>query len=62
MPPINHGIASTNLNLARLELKVMLDEVLTRQPDLELAGTVQRLYFQCGRGAESTPLRSITPT
>jgi cytochrome P450 len=44
-------------NLARLELKVMLDEVLSRLPDLELAGTVQRLYSNVVAGIKHMPVR-----
>jgi hypothetical protein len=45
-------------NLARLELKVMLDEVLNRLRDLEVAGKVQRLYSNTVAGIKHMPLRS----
>jgi len=48
-------------NLARLELKVMLDEVLNRLPDLELAGSVQRLYSNVVAGIKHMPVR-FTPS
>ncbi len=48
-------------NLARLELKVMLDEVLNRLPDLELAGTLQRLYSNVVAGIKHMPVR-FTPS
>jgi cholest-4-en-3-one 26-monooxygenase len=48
-------------NLARLELKVMLDEVLDRLPDLELAGSVQRLYSNTVAGIKHMPVR-FTPS
>jgi cytochrome P450 len=48
-------------NLARLELKVMLDEVLNRLPDLEPAGTVQRLYSNVVAGIKHMPVR-FTPS
>lgn len=48
-------------NLARLELKVMLDEVLNRLPDLEVAGTVQRLHSNLVAGIKRMPVR-FTPS
>ncbi len=44
-------------NLARLELKVMLDEVLNRLPDLEVSGAVQRLYSNLVAGIKHMPVR-----
>ena len=44
-------------NLARLELKVMFDEVLNRLPDLEQAGEVQRLYSNFVAGIKHMPVR-----
>ena len=48
-------------NLARLELRVMFDEVLTRLPGLEQAGNVQRLYSNFVAGIKHMPVR-FTPT
>jgi cytochrome P450 len=48
-------------NLARLELKVMFDEVLNRLPTLEQAGEVQRLYSNFVAGIKHMPVR-FTPT
>ncbi|HXR34851.1 MAG TPA: cytochrome P450, partial [Candidatus Binataceae bacterium] len=42
-------------NLARLELRVMLDEVLNRLPDLEPGGQVQRLYSNFVAGIKHMP-------
>ena len=47
-------------NLARLELKVIFDEVLNRLPDLERAGDVQRLYSNFVAGIKHMPVR-FTP-
>ncbi len=44
-------------NLARLELRVMLDEVLNRLPDLDRAGQVQRLYSNFVAGIKHMPVR-----
>jgi len=44
-------------NLARLELRVMLDEVLNRLPDLEPGGQVQRLYSNFVAGIKHMPVR-----
>jgi cytochrome P450 len=44
-------------NLARMELRVMLDEVLNRLPDLEPAGDVQRLYSNFVAGIKHMPVR-----
>ena len=44
-------------NLARLELKVMFDEILNRLPDLEQAGEVQRLYSNFVAGIKHMPVR-----
>lgn len=44
-------------NLARLELRVMLDEVLNRLPDLKRSGQVQRLYSNFVAGIKHMPVR-----
>jgi cytochrome P450 len=44
-------------NLARLELKVMFEEILNRLPDLEQAGEVQRLYSNFVAGIKHMPVR-----
>jgi len=48
-------------NLARLELRVRLDEVLNRLPDLDRAGEVQRLYSNFVAGIKHMPVR-FTPS
>lgn len=45
-------------NLARLEAKIALEELLSRFPRLELAGEISRLPSLLMRGACSIPLRS----
>jgi cytochrome P450 len=47
-------------NLARLELRVMLDEVLKRLPHLDQAGSLQRLYSNFVAGIKHMPVR-FTP-
>jgi cholest-4-en-3-one 26-monooxygenase len=47
-------------NLARLEVKVMIDEVLKRLPDMELAGPVSRLRSHFVAGIKHMPVR-FTP-
>jgi cytochrome P450 len=47
-------------NLARLELRVMLEEILRRMPDVELAGPVQRLRSNFVAGIKHMPVR-FTP-
>jgi cytochrome P450 len=44
-------------NLARLELKVMIEEVLARLPDMELAGEVSRLRSHFVAGIKHMPIR-----
>jgi cytochrome P450 len=44
-------------NLARLEARVMLEELLERIPELELAGEVQRLRSTMIRGIKHMPVR-----
>jgi cytochrome P450 len=48
-------------NLARMQLRVMLDEVLKRLPALEQAGAVERLYSNFVAGIKHMPVR-FTPT
>ncbi|HXR37145.1 MAG TPA: cytochrome P450 [Candidatus Binataceae bacterium] len=48
-------------SLARLELNVMLQQLLRRLPDLELAGEVQRLRSHIVAGIKHMPVR-FTPT
>ena len=43
--------------LARTQLRVMFTEVLTRLPDLELAGPVERLQSNFINGTKSMPVR-----
>jgi len=47
-------------NLARLELRVILDEVLRRIPDIELAGPIERLRSNFVAGIKHLPVR-FTP-
>ena len=47
-------------NLARLELRVILDEVMRRIPDLELAGPIERLRANFVAGIKHMPVR-FTP-
>jgi cytochrome P450 len=44
-------------NLARLEIKVMVEEVLRRMPDLEVTGEVQRLASCVIAGIKHLPVR-----
>jgi len=47
-------------NLARLELRLILDEVMRRIPDLELAGPLERLRSNFVAGIKHMPVR-FTP-
>jgi cytochrome P450 len=44
-------------NLARLEMRVMFEEVLRRIPDIELAGPVERLRSNFVAGIKHMPVR-----
>jgi cytochrome P450 len=44
-------------NLARLEIRVMFEELLRRMPDLELAGPPRRLRSNFLSGIKSMPVR-----
>ncbi|MGH7858545.1 MAG: cytochrome P450, partial [Candidatus Binatia bacterium] len=44
-------------NLARLEIRVMFEELLRRLPDIELAGDVRRLRSAFINGVKSMPVR-----
>jgi cholest-4-en-3-one 26-monooxygenase len=48
-------------NLARLEIRVMFEELLRRVPDMELSGPVQRLRSNFINGIKHIPV-SFTPT
>jgi len=45
------------LNLARLEIRVMFEEILARLPDVELDGTVRRLRSNFINGVKTIPVR-----
>jgi cytochrome P450 len=47
-------------NLARLEIRVMFEELLDRLPDIELAGPVRRLRSNFINGVKQMPVR-FTP-
>ena len=47
-------------NLARLEIRLMFEELLTRLPDIELAGPVHRLRSNFINGIKRMPVR-FTP-
>ena len=47
-------------NLARLEIRIMFEELLRRLPDLELAGPVERLRSNFINGVKHMPVR-FTP-
>jgi len=48
-------------HLARLEMRVMVDQVMRRMPDLELAGTPERLRSNFVAGIKHMPVR-FTPS
>ncbi len=48
-------------HLARMELRVIFREILTRLPDIDLAGSVRRLRSNFVNGVKSMPVR-FTPT
>jgi cytochrome P450 len=48
-------------NLARLELRTMIEEVMRRMPDIELAGPVERLRSNFVAGIKHMPVR-FTPS
>jgi cholest-4-en-3-one 26-monooxygenase len=48
------------LNLARLEIKVMFEELLARMPDIQLAGDVRRLRSNFINGVKAMPV-TFTP-
>ncbi len=45
------------LNLARLEIRVMFEELIERMPDIELAGPVQRLRSNFINGIKHMPVK-----
>jgi len=47
-------------NIARLELRVLFEELLRRLPDIELAGPIQRLRSNFVSGIKHMPVR-FTP-
>jgi cholest-4-en-3-one 26-monooxygenase len=49
------------LNLARLEIRVMFEEILKRMPDIELDGPVRRLRSNFINGVKSAPMKWSKP-
>jgi cholest-4-en-3-one 26-monooxygenase len=49
------------LNLARLEIRVMFEELLNRMPDIELDGPVRRLRSNFINGIKAMPVKWSTP-
>jgi cholest-4-en-3-one 26-monooxygenase len=47
-------------NLAKLEIRVMFEELLARLPDIELAGDIQRLRSNFINGIKHMPVK-FTP-
>jgi hypothetical protein len=52
--------AARDPGLARLELRVVFEEVLRRMPDLRLAGSVERLRSSWAHALTAMPVR-FTP-
>jgi cholest-4-en-3-one 26-monooxygenase len=48
-------------NLAKLEIRLMFEELLRRMPDMELSGPVQRLRSNFINGIKHIPV-SFTPS
>ena len=48
-------------NLARLEIRVMFEELLRRLPDIELAGPVRRLRSNFINGVKEMPIKFTPP-
>ena len=48
-------------NLARLEIRVMFEEILRRMPDIELAGPVRRLRSNFINGIKEMPVKFTPP-
>jgi cholest-4-en-3-one 26-monooxygenase len=48
-------------NLARLEIRVMFEEILRRMPDMELAGPVRRLRSNFINGIKEMPVKFTPP-
>ena len=62
-PHLGFGIGNhfcLGANLARAEMRIMLEEILARLPDLELAGDVERLRSNFINGIKRMPVR-FTP-
>jgi cytochrome P450 len=59
-PHVGFGIGShfcLGANLARAEMRIMLEEILSRLPDLELIGPIERLRSNFINGIKRMPVR-----
>ena len=50
-------VALIGLNLARLEIRLIFEEILRRMPDIELAGPIRRLRSNFINGFKEIPVR-----
>jgi cytochrome P450 len=63
-PHLGFGIGEhfcLGANLARLEIRVMFEEILRRMPDMELAGPVRRLRSNFINGIKEMPVKFTPP-
>ena len=59
-PHVGFGIGNhfcLGANLARSEMRIMLEEILKRIPDFELAGPVEQLHSNFIHGIKRMPIR-----
>ena len=59
-PSASGRTSASARNLARLEIRIMFEELLRRLPDIELAGPVERLRSNFINGIKHMPVR-FTP-